>query len=157
MDWGQISESKSSFFMTKIWTKILQSIPMCMASLTLIFMRSVGTLQPTRPLGWVGSKFNWQTDDQCQRTPSKCVFVFIPHLKSKYSHSFLSKLSRKLAIFPQRLLRLCIVWCALSGPRNWTLRDWSRAWPTLTWLAKLVVVAIRVPAFEIQIFLTFSS
>ena len=35
-----------------------------------------------------------------------------------------------------------LFWCALSGPRDWTLRDWSRAWPTLTWLAKLVGVSV---------------
>ena len=46
-----------------------------------------------------------------------------------------------------------LFWCALSGPRDWTLRDWSRAWPTLTWLAKLVGCP-WVPAFEMQIFLT---
>ena len=33
-----------------------------MGCLTMIFMRSVGTLQHTRPLGRVGSKFNWQSD-----------------------------------------------------------------------------------------------
>ena len=57
-----------------------------MASLTLIFT-----------LGQVGSKFNWQSEDQCQRTHSKWVFVFIPHLKCKYSHLILSKLSQKSA------------------------------------------------------------
>ena len=35
-----------------------------------------------------------------------------------------------------------LFWCALSGPRDWTLRDWSRAWPTLTLLAKLVGVSV---------------
>ena len=48
---------------------------MCVASLTLIFTRSVGTLQPTRPLGRVGSKFNWPSEDQCQRSHSKWVFT----------------------------------------------------------------------------------
>ena len=52
--------------------------PMCVASLTLIFTRSVGTLQPTRPLGRVGSKFNWPSEDQCQRSHSKC-FLFLSH------------------------------------------------------------------------------
>ena len=32
------------------------------ASLTLIFTKSVGTLQPTMPLGRVGSKFNWPSE-----------------------------------------------------------------------------------------------
>ena len=49
---------------------------MFVASLTLIFTRSVGTLQPMRPLGRVGSKFNWPSEDQCQRSHSKWVFVF---------------------------------------------------------------------------------
>ena len=47
---------------------------MCVASLTLIFTRSVGALQPTRLLGRVGSKFNWPSEDQCQRSHSKWVF-----------------------------------------------------------------------------------
>ena len=65
---------------------------MCLASLTLIFMR----------------KFIWQNEDQCQRTHSKCVFVFNPHLKCKYSHLILSKLCWKSAICPQRSPWLCI-------------------------------------------------
>ena len=69
-----------------------------MASLTLIFTRSSGTLQPTRSLGRVSSNFNWQSEDRCQRTHSKWVFIFILHLKSKYSHLILSKLSRKSTI-----------------------------------------------------------
>ena len=75
---------------------------MCVASLTLIFTRSVGTLQPTRPNGLVGSKFNWPSEDQCQRSHSKWVFVFIPYLKSKYNQLMVSKLSRKSAICPRR-------------------------------------------------------
>ena len=35
-----------------------------------------------------------------------------------------------------------LFWCALSGPRNWALHDWSKVWPTLTWLTKLVGVAV---------------
>ena len=82
---------------------------MCVASLTLIFTKSVGTLQPTRPLGRVGSKFNWPSEDQCQRSHSKWVFVFIPHLECKYSHLILSKLSRKSTICPRRSPWLRIV------------------------------------------------
>ena len=158
---------------------------MCVASLTPIFTRPVGTLQPPRPLGRVGSKFNWPSEDQCQRSHSKWVFVFVPHLKSKYNQLIVSKLSRKSAICPQRSPGLvwsgrvirspplecvpdglgCLImagpsgdglpneswmtqhdgslfWCALSGPCDWILRDWSRAWPTLTWLAKLVGVSV---------------
>ena len=76
-----------------------------------VFTRSVGALQPTRPLGRVGSKFNWPSEDQCQRSHSKWVFVFIPHLKIKYSQLIVSKLSRKSAIClwrsPWRLIVLC--------------------------------------------------
>ena len=115
---------------------------MRVASLTLIFTRSDGTLQPTRPLGRVDSKFNWPSEDQCQRSHSKWVFVFIPHFKSKYNQLIVSKLSRKSAICPRRSPWRLIVWCALSGPRDWTPRDWSRAWPTLTWLAKLMGVSL---------------
>ena len=54
------------------------------------------------PRGRVGSKFNWPSEDQCQRSHSKWVFVFIPHLKSKYSQLIVSKLPRKSAICPRR-------------------------------------------------------
>ena len=114
-----------------------------MASLTLIFTRSVGTWQPTRLLGRVGSKFNWPSEDQCQRSHSNWVFGFIPHLKSKYIQLSVSKLSQKSAICPRRSpWRLILFWCALSGPRDWTLRHWSRAWPTLTWFAKFMGVSM---------------
>ena len=56
---------------------------MCVASLTLIFTRSVGTLQPMRPLGRVGSKFNWPSEDQCQRSHSKWVFCFYLTLRKQ--------------------------------------------------------------------------
>ena len=49
-----------------------------------------------------GSKFNWPSEDQCQRSHSKWVFVFIPHLKSKYSQLIVSKLSPKSPICPRR-------------------------------------------------------
>ena len=62
---------------------------MCVASLALIFTRSVG-------------KSNWPSEDQCQRSHSKWVFVFIPDLKSKYSQLIISKLSRKSVICPRR-------------------------------------------------------
>ena len=55
------------------------------------------------------AKFNWPSEDQCQRTHSNWVFVFITHLKSKYSHLILSKLSRKSAICPRRPPWLLIV------------------------------------------------
>ena len=111
--------------------------PMCVASLTLIFTRSVGTLQSTRPLGRVGSKFNWPSEDQCQRSHSKWVFVFIPHLKSKYSQLIVSKLSRKSAICPRRSpWRLIVLVRSLRSARLDT-----------AWLVKSVAY------FEIQIFL----
>ena len=115
---------------------------MFVVSLTLIFTRSVGTLQPTKALGRVGSNFKWPSEDQCQRSHSKWVFVFSPHLEIKYSQLIVSKLSRKAAICPRRAPWWLIFWCALSGPRDCTLRDWSRAWPALTWLAKLVGVSV---------------
>ena len=46
-------------------------------------------------------KFNWPSEDQCQRSHSKWVFVFIPHLKCKYSQLIISKLPRKAAICPR--------------------------------------------------------
>ena len=96
-----------------------------MAPLTLIFTRSVGTLQPTRPLGRVGSKFNWPSEDQCQRSHSKWVFVFIPHLKSKYSQLIVSKLSRNSAICPRRSSwRLIVLVRSLRSARNDFIRVW---------------------------------
>ena len=100
--------------------------------------RSVGTLQPTRPLGRVSSKFIWPSKDQCQRSHSKWVFVFIPHLKSKSSQNCLE---RRRSVFDDRHDG-SLFWCALSCPRDCTLCDWSRAWPNLTWLAKLVGVSV---------------
>ena len=94
--------NKQSFEAMMAWLTDIIIKPMCVASLTLIFTRSVGTLQPTRPLGRVGSKFNWPSEDQCQRSHSRLVFVFIPHLKSRYSLLIVSKLPRKSAICPQR-------------------------------------------------------
>ena len=41
---------------------------------------SRGQLAFCNPWGRVGSKFNWPSEDQCQRSHSKWVFVFIPHL-----------------------------------------------------------------------------
>ena len=63
---------------------------------------SRGQLALCNPRGRVGSKFNWPSEDQCQRSHSKWVFVFIPHLKSKYNQLIVSKLSGKSAICPRR-------------------------------------------------------
>ena len=68
--------------------------------LTLIFPRSVGTLQPTRPNGLVGSKFNWPKISVKEAIQNGC-FVFIPHLKGKYRQLIVLKLSRKSAISPR--------------------------------------------------------
>ena len=115
---------------------------MCVASLTLIFSRSVGTLQSTRPLGRVGSKFNWPSEDQCQRSHSKWVFVFIPHFECKCSHLILSKLSRMSAICPRQSPWLCIVLVRSLRSVRLDTGDWLRAWPTLTWLVELVGVFV---------------
>ena len=42
------------------------------------------------------------SEDQCQRSHSKWVFVFIPHFKSKYRHLIVSKLPWKSAICARR-------------------------------------------------------
>ena len=113
-----------------------------MASLTLIFMRAVGTLQPMRPLGLVGSKFNWPSEDQCRRSQSKWVFVLIPHLKINSANWFSQNCLEGRRSVLDDGHDCSLFWCALSGLRDWTLCDWSRAWPTLTWLAKLVGVSM---------------
>ena len=129
---------------------------MRVASLTLIFRRSVGTLQPMRPLGRVGSKFNLPSEDQCQRAiqHSKLGFCFYLTLRMQIqplnSLKTVSKSGR--SVLDDRHDSACF-WCAFSGLRDWTLRDWSRRdilWPDwLNWW-----VCPWVPAFEIQVFLT---
>ena len=107
--------------------------------------------QLARCKGRVGSKFNWQSEDQCQRNHSKWVFVFIPYLKSKYSHSILSKLSRKSALCPRRSLCTFLVRSLRSAQLNtaWLVKC-DLLWPDcLNWW-----VSPWVPAFVIQIFLT---
>ena len=67
------------------------------------------------------------------KNPFKMYFYcFIQHFKSQYNRLILSKLSRKTSIYSR--------WSPWL--RNWTLCNWSRARPTLTWLAKLVFVAV---------------
>ena len=55
---------------------------------------SRGNLALCHQRGRLGSWFNCLSEDQCQRSHSKWVFVFIPPLKSKYSQIILSKLSK---------------------------------------------------------------
>ena len=95
--------------------------------------------EAVRPSGFLVQLTEWRS---VSKSHSKWGFVFIPHLKSKYNQLIASKLSRKSAICPRRSPWRPFVWCALSGPHDWTLRDWSIAWPTLTWLAKLVGVSV---------------
>ena len=79
---------------------------------------SQGQFALCNPRGWVGSKFNWPSEDQCQRSYSIWVFVFIPHLKSKYSELLVSKLSRKLSICPPWLpWWLIVLVCSLRSAR----------------------------------------
>ena len=94
-----------------------------------------------RPLGRVNSKFNWQS----VKEPMQNVFffIYIPHLKSKYIHWIISKLLRTSAIFPfDDHHYSSLFWWARSGPHDSILRDWSRVWPSLTWLTELVGVAV---------------
>ena len=116
---------------------------MCMASLTLIFTWSVSTLQSMRPLGQVGSKFNWPSEDQCQRSHSKWVFVFIPHLKSKYTQFILSKLSRKSAIwvrFPSPIL----------SQVTWQV-TWLRLWSQVTCVVLFWNAPYCFPCIDVSI------
>ena len=96
--------------------------PMCMAFLTLILTKSVGT------------QFNWHSEDQCRRTHSIWGFVFIPQLKSKYCLLILSKLSRKSALCPVRSpwLRIpqvrTIGHCVIGQERDLLWPDWLNWW-----------------------------
>ena len=49
-----------------------------------------------------------------------------------------AQLSKKAALPLAKILATC----RNNVSNTWTLRDWSRAWPTLTWLAKLVGVSV---------------
>ena len=98
-------------------------------------------LPPTRPLGSVGSQFDWQSEDE---EPTQNGFLFLSltqkaNIATQSSQNYLE--SRRFVFDDRRDLPLYK--CARSGPRDCTLRDWSRAWPTLTWLAKLVGVAVN--------------
>ena len=113
---------------------------MCVATLTLIFTRSVCTLQPTRPL--VGSKFNWLSEDQCQRSHSKWVgFCFYPTLKMQIQPLNSLKTVSKVSDLCLTIIMTARCLGALSQVRA-IGRDWSRAWPTLASLAKLVGVSV---------------
>ena len=97
---------------------------------------------PRGRLGRVGSKFNWPSEDQCQRSHSKW-FLFISHTwKVNIANlSSQNSLESRRSVLDNRQDG-SLFWCVISGPRDWTLRDWSRTWPTLTWLAKLVGVSV---------------
>ena len=75
-----ILDEDDSISIEKTWISLEVSyiikihVHKCMVSLTLIFTRPVGTLQPTRLLGRVGSKFNWQSEDRA-RLFSKSSFA----------------------------------------------------------------------------------
>ena len=56
--------------------KGLQKIPLWMASLTLIFMRSFGTLQPTRLSGFYVQLTEWRS---VSNNPFKMGFCFFSH------------------------------------------------------------------------------
>ena len=128
---------------------------MCVASLTLIFTRSVGTLQPTRPLGRVGSKFNWSSEDQCQRSHSKSFFYFfyptlrmqIQPLDSLKTVSKVGDLSSTIAMTVHCFGTLsqvrAIGHCVIGQECDLLCPDWLNWW-----------VCPWVTAFEIQIFLT---
>ena len=72
-----------------------------MISLTLVFTTSVGTLQPTRPLGPVEVKFIWKSEDQYQTTHANW-FLFCHIYKTKTAIMFHG----------------CNVWCTRSCLRD---------------------------------------
>ena len=74
--WLQTGLRLFSKYVYHVFMHTLQYIikPICMASLTLIFKRSVGTLQPTR---LIGLKFNWQSEISV-REPIQYRFLSAP-------------------------------------------------------------------------------
>ena len=77
------------------------------------------------------------------KEPIQNGFLFLSHTKkantaTKFSQNGLE--NRQIVLVDRQDCTL--FWCALSGPHNWTVCDWSRAWPTMAWLAKLLGVAV---------------
>ena len=77
------------------------------------------------------------------KEPIQNGFLFLSHTKkantaTQFSQNGLE--NRQIVLVDRQDCTL--FWCALSGPHNWTVCDWSRAWPTMTWLAKLLGVAV---------------
>ena len=85
--------------------------------------------------GRVSYTFNWQSENQCQRINAKWI-LFLSHAK-KANKIFAS---RRFVLDDRN--DCLLFWCTRSGQCDWILRDWSGAWPTLTWLAEWVDVAI---------------
>ena len=52
-----------------------------------------------------------------------------------------TKRPRKSAICARTMTVTTHFWCAVSRPRDYPMRDWLRAWPSLIWWTKLVSVA----------------
>ena len=106
--------------------------------LTQVF--TIGSFQPTRPLytEWVPSL----TGDQVKvsvEEPIQIGFCFCPTFINQTQLLNPPKRPRGSAI----VLDDChdsssLFWWPLSGLCDLTLRDWSRVWPTLTGLAKLM-------------------
>ena len=89
--------------------------PMCVALLTLFFTRSVGTLQPTRSSGRVGSKFNWPSEDQCHRSHSN-GFLVLSHTYTVNTVNYSSQncLESRRSVLDDRHDG-SLFWCALSN------------------------------------------
>ena len=124
-----------------------------MGFLTVIFTKSVGTSQPTRPLDRVCSKLNGQSEEQCQRTHSKWGwFCFFPILTKQIQPLNRLKKASKVddlsltiaiaALFCAFALVLAIGYCMFGPQRypvwldllNWWLWPWVPAfWFNFTW------------------------
>ena len=101
--WDHLKVVSTGVLIIKIkWSAILCIYNKNPCAWLLWHWSSRGQLALCNPRGRVGSKFNWPSEIQCQRSHSKWVFVFIPHLKSNYSQLIVSKLPRKSAICPRR-------------------------------------------------------
>ena len=99
------------------------------ASMKLIFTRSVGTLQPLKMSGPWFQLTKWISVLQ-----NPLNIIFMPHLKSKYSHSILPIRPRNKAMCPRLLPWQLIAIACSFRLRDWTVLDWPKAWPRWTWL-----------------------
>ena len=113
-----------------------------MGSFTLIFTRSVNTLELAMSLSRVDCRINRVNTSFTQLI--KLCYKYTPHLWSIHGDSIHSKHSWKIAIMRRRSPWHLIVLVRLSEAWDWALCDSSILRLSLTWMANLVGVALNL-------------